>query len=192
MSDSFRDGIMSLHTRQFGKVAELFIKLLRGYKGGKTLAHDLYDHGSDESIEVKSARVYREQKLALTLPNLYRTLIKNTNEHRLLKQSQTSDATIKFDCNIQQIKTDCFDRMYYLLFFYDVIELFEISSEQITSDANLNYSDKQHRGNIGEGQFHVTQNNYAYHKSKYFVQTLTYDKIKELLLKQRKPRTKKR
>ncbi len=73
--------------------------------------------------------------------------------------------------------------MYYLLFFYDIIEIFKIDSKQVKKDRNLNYRNKQHRGNEGEGQFHINQNNYQYHKNNYFLQSVTYEKIKELLLK---------
>ena len=103
-------------------------------------------------------------------------IINNINKNRLLKTNQVR--TEKFDCNIQQVKTKLFDELYYLLFFYDRIEIFLIKSKQIKKDKKLKYSDKQHKGNIGEGQFHVNQDTYAHHKKKYFVEVLTYAQIK--------------
>ena len=180
MDDHFRDGIINLHTRQFGKVVELIVQLLRDYQDSNQLDFDLFDPNTSKNIEVKSSRVFKENKLKLDLENLYDLIIHNSNRNRLLKQNQAID--VKFDCNIQQIKTELFDSMYYLLFFYDIIEIFKIDSSQIKADKNLNYSDKQHRGNKGEGQFHINQNHYQYHKNNYFLQSVTYEKIKELLL----------
>ena len=182
--DLFRDGIISLHTRQFGTVVELFVQLLQDYQDSNQLDFDLFDPEGNRNIEVKSSRVFRKQSLKFNLDNLYDLIIKSSNRNRLLRQSQTTQE--KFDCNIQQIKIGLFDTLYYLLFFFDVIEIFRIEKDEIRNDVNLNYSDKQHRGNEGEGQFHVNQKNYKYHKDKYFIQSVTYDEIKEMLLK-RKP-----
>lgn len=184
MSDDFRDGIVSLNTRQFGRVVELIVLLLRNYEDSKDNALDLYDPETNEKIEVKGSRVYKKQTIVLSLDSLYETIINNSNRNRLLTHKQSLKSN--FDCNIQQIKTPYFDKLYYLLLFYDVIEIFVIDSKKIKKDKFIAYSDKQHRGNKGEGQFHITQDNYEYHKSTYYVESITYDDLKKKLLK-RKP-----
>ena len=181
MDQIFREGIINLNTRQFGKVVELIVSLIKSYKVSTSLNFDLFDSKRKLHIEVKSSRVFKKNQLDLNLNNLYDLIINNTSKNRLLKTRQVKNE--KFDCNIQQIKTNLFDELYYLLFFYDSIEIFCIKNKQIKKDKKLKYSDKQHRGNKGEGQFHINQDNYGYHKSKYFIQSLTYKEIKKLLLK---------
>ena len=88
-----------------------------------------------------------------------------------------------FDCNIQQIKNQYFDYLYYVLFFSDIIEFFRLIPGKIIKDKAIGYSDKQHRGNKGEGQFHINQKNYAHHKKNYFIGKMDYEELKEKLLK---------
>ena len=73
--------------------------------------------------------------------------------------------------------------MYYVLFFSDIIEFFMINSDKIIEDKAIGYSDKQHRGNEGEGQFHINEKNYLHHKEHYFIQQMNYEELKERLLK---------
>ena len=76
-----------------------------------------------------------------------------------------------FDCNIQQIKCNEFDILYYGLFFADIILIFKISSNDILKLDN--YSNKQHRNNEGEGQFHINT---------YLIKQLNYDDLYQLFL----------
>ena len=184
MNDDFRDGILSLNTRQFGQAIELIVQLLKGYENSKSLEFDLYDSDTKEKIEVKSSRVYKKQSLDLSLDTLYATIINSSNRNRLLRQEQALKSN--FNCNIQQIKITYFDKLYYLLLFYDTIEVFLIGADDIKKDKMIGYSDKQHRGNPGEGQFHITQRNYQHHKDTYFIQSITYDEIKKMLLQREK------
>ena len=42
------------------------------------------------------------------------------------------------------------------------------------------YSDKQHRGNKGEGQFHINNDNIKYHRENNLERKLTYEELYEL------------
>ena len=44
------------------------------------------------------------------------------------------------------------------------------------------YSNKQHRGNEGEGQFHLNQDNLTFHREKYLQKTMTYEELYELFM----------
>lgn len=91
----------------------------------------------------------------------------------------------KFECNIQQVKRREFDVLYYGLFFSDHIKIFRINRSEIktrTEGGYIGYSDKQHKGNEGEGQFHITEKNLQVHLNKYFHKTLTYDQLYRLLV----------
>ena len=46
---------------------------------------------------------------------------------------------------------------------------------------NIQYSDKQHRGNTGEGQFHLKNSNIQYHINKYLYTKIDYNKLWKLL-----------
>ncbi len=46
---------------------------------------------------------------------------------------------------------------------------------------DIGYSNKQHKGNVGEGQFHITEKSIQIHLTKYFHKTLTYDELYQLL-----------
>lgn len=84
-----------------------------------------------------------------------------------------------FDCNIQQVKRLEFDVLYYGLFFADRIAIFKMHSNEILSC--FGYSDKQHKGNEGEGQFHLNRGSIDYHMQNHFVQWLTYEELYDLL-----------
>jgi hypothetical protein len=44
-------------------------------------------------------------------------------------------------------------------------------------DTNINFSDKQHRGNVGEGQFHLNDKKIEYHIDNYLLKKMTYEEF---------------
>jgi hypothetical protein len=62
-----------------------------------------------------------------------------------------------FDMNFQQIKPACCDVFVWIGVWRDVIRYWVLSSKEVES--NRCYSAGQHRGNVGEGQLHVTREN---------------------------------
>ncbi len=171
----FRDGIIDVNTRQFGRVAEVIVKILRDLLESGDLKFDLIEEMTSNKIEVKASKVLRANKLKIDESNFYDVIIKNSNRDRLL--ATTDIDTKKFDCNIQQIKAKLFDKLVYLLFFKDAVEIFEVDCDAIVADPSILYVDKQHRGNIGEGQFHVNNKTYPHHKQNYFVRAVTYEEL---------------
>lgn len=53
------------------------------------------------------------------------------------------------------------------MFFEDKIMICKIEAEQIKADSKIFYSDYQHRGNVGEGQFHINNTTLQNHLDKY-------------------------
>lgn len=43
------------------------------------------------------------------------------------------------------------------------------------------YSDKQHKGNVGEGQFHINQINFEYHIQNFLYRELSYEELYKIL-----------
>lgn len=63
----------------------------------------------------------------------------------------------KFDMNFQQIKPRFCDVFVWIGVWRDAILYWVISSCEVEN--NRHFSDKQHKGNVGEGQLHIKRNN---------------------------------
>lgn len=175
----FRDGIFALRTRRFGTVAEIMIKKLYHFEESGSLAFDKKDIKTNERIEVKFSTVMKENDDKIRADNVIEQCVKANLANRAMSFEEISDYS--FDCNIQQVKRKEFDVLYYGLFFADVIEIFKMNSDEILSCPG--YSDKQHRGNEGEGQFHLNQDNIAYHRKEHQVLVLSYKELYDLFSK---------
>jgi hypothetical protein len=174
--DQLRDGIFQLNTRRFGTVAEIMIKKLQSLDKARNIFHDLYDESQDTRIEVKFSTVRRN------LPGLdHENIIESICAELATDRSVnfTDWRQHKFLCNIQQVKKTEFDILYYGMFFHDCIQIFRIRSEQINGD--IKYGDKQHKGNRGEGQFHISEKTLDIHLQKFYHITLTYQQLWDLL-----------
>ena len=149
----FKEGIFSLRTRRFGTVAEYMIKVLISVEMSSNLASEM------NRIEVKFSTVMKKSTSTITEQNVIQQILASTVEHRMMDSHEIFDS--KFDCNIQQVKTSEFDILYYGLFFQDRIAIFKVNSHDVFSLPN--YSNKQHRGNEGEGQFHLNEKTIQFH-----------------------------
>jgi len=172
-----RDGIYALNTRRFGSVAEEMIKRLVSLGKSKNLFHDLYDDVKNHRVEVKFSVVRKKSMTPIRTETVLQCIEEAVSEHRLVEFESWSDCL--FDCNIQQIKRAEFEVLYYGLFFSDKVLIFSIRSEEIGS--KINYSNKQHKGNVGEGQFHINEKKLQVHLDNYLYKTLTYDELCKLL-----------
>ena len=175
----FRDGIFALRTRRFGTVAEEMIKKLYNLGKADNLAYDKKDPKTNAKVEIKFSTVMKENEENITGENIIEQCTKANLANRALNSDEVSK--YKFDCNIQQVKPKEFDELYYGLFFADCIEIFKMNKDDVTSCHG--YSDKQHRGNEGEGQFHINQDNIEYHRENHKVKDLSYKEFYDLLNK---------
>jgi len=175
--EEFRDGIFALRTRRFGTVAEIMIKRLYDLDESGSLAFDKKDRSSDQRIEVKFSTVMKENDDKIRDDNVIDQCKKANLANRAMQSFETDRYC--FDCNIQQVKRKEFDVLYYGLFFANQIEIFKMDSDEILSCPG--YSDKQHRGNEGEGQFHLNESNIEYHRKNYLQRILSYAELYELL-----------
>lgn len=177
--EQIRDGIFALNARRFGTVAEHLIKTLANATWGKDISHDLFDEATKNRIEVKFSRALRANKSVINAKNILDEIANANQRARMFASTEWKER--KFDCNIQQIKKSQFDILYYGIFFSDKIQIFKITPDQIGT--NVKYSDKQHFGNKGEGQFHLNNATYAYHLENFFETELTCRGLLRLLLK---------
>ncbi len=175
--NQLREGIFSLYTRRFGRVAELMIKRLLSLEEGRNIFHDLYDDTLKHRVEVKFSVVRSKSETKLNEGTVLQCNKEAVSENRMITFAGWENAV--FDCNIQQIKKTEFEILYYGLFFYDTVVIFRINSEEI--GPNINYSDKQHKGNIGEGQFHINQKTLQIHLDYYRYKTISYEELAQIL-----------
>lgn len=173
----FRNGIFSLHTRRFGTIAEIMIQELYDLNDSNNSAFDKSHKDTNERIEIKFSRVMEAEKP-----------ISKSNAILSCKQANFSNRVIssieknkEFDCNIQQVKCKEFDILYYGVFFKDHIEIFKMTNDEVKQCPG--YSDKQHRGNIGEGQFHINNKTITYHRENNLQQIITYEELFNLFKK---------
>ena len=172
----FRDGIFALRTRRFGDVAEIMIERLYHFSKSHNQYHDRYDEMANKRIEVKFSTVMKANDSVINIENVIEECKKANLGNRALKSEEMLN--FNFDCNIQQVKKNEFDIIYYGLFFSDRIAIFKMNSKDITHC--IRYSDKQHKNNIGEGQFHLNNSTIKNHFDNYFVQWLTYEELYDL------------
>ena len=174
----FRRGIFNLRTRRFGTAAELLIQRLLGANKGRTQFHDLYDDRNSHRIEVKFSTVNTSSDEPINLANLLAAIEKAGLERAV---PYSSWKNFKFDCNIQQVKIVEFDVLYYGLFFSDVIVIFRIDTDVIPNDRAIFFSNKQHKGNVGEGQFHINNTTLPHHLKTYLYKVIGYEDFLDLL-----------
>ncbi len=177
--EEFRDGIFALRTRRFGTVAELMIEVLFDLSKSKNQFHDRTEANSGRRVEIKFSTVMKENDATISMKNV----IEQCKKANLANRAMSSDeiSRFRFDCNIQQVKRKEFDVLFYGVFFQDKIAIFKMESKDILNCKG--YSDKQHKGNEGEGQFHLNQDTFSYHLENHFEQWLGYDDLYELFRK---------
>lgn len=147
----------------------------------KDLSYDMTVNSLND--EIKGSRVLGKSILNLQNGNIIESLfLHETN--RFVNVNSCSD--IEWDCNIQQIKIELFNNLWYVLFFGDCVAIFKVGCDGIINDKNISYCNKQHRGNEGEGQFHINNKNIKYHLDNYLVKTLTYNEVYNKLSKKNK------
>ncbi len=75
----------------------------------------------------------------------------------LVQKALISNSSKPFVMNFQQTKARQFDVIIWVGVWLDMIRFWVLAANEIKSHPR--FSDKQHRGNVGEGQLHVKQDN---------------------------------
>ncbi len=79
------------------------------------------------------------------------------SDEPLYVKALASDSTKRFDMNFQQVKPACCDVFIWIGVWRDVIRYWILASKEMAS--NRYFSTGQHRGNVGEGQLHLKDDN---------------------------------
>jgi hypothetical protein len=142
-------------------------------EGGNKYQH-LYDLSSK-----KFGSVWAETHVKTVVPNLlistssdFDFLLPPENIRIEVKASRATDSKSnksfteksilfrsdkKYDMNFQQIKPRLCDVFIWIGIWRDLIQYWVLSSFEV--EHNSSYADKQHKGNVGEGQLHIKQQN---------------------------------
>jgi hypothetical protein len=75
----------------------------------------------------------------------------------LYVKALSTDSEKRFDMNFQQVKPGCCDVFVWIGVWRDLIRYWVLSSKEV--EGNKFYSRRQHRGNTGEGQIHLKDDN---------------------------------
>jgi hypothetical protein len=78
-------------------------------------------------------------------------------EDPLYVKALASESKKRFDMNFQQVKPSCCDVFVWIGVWRDIIRYWVLSSKEMESSRY--YSTGQHRGNVGEGQLHLKDDN---------------------------------
>jgi hypothetical protein len=173
---TFRDNLFQMNTRRFGKVMEMTIKKMTNTIKPTNIHHDLNTNVGTK-VEVKFSRVEKRHNATVNEKNVLDVIENEGLSVRLFPFGEWQ--TNEFDCNIQQIKKPEFDVLFYGLLFADRVVIFMALPSEIGD--NMNYSNKQHKGNEGEGQFHINPRTLQYHLDNHHFVTLSYADLMKVL-----------
>lgn len=226
--DQISKQFLNLSPAKIGDFLENFCREIHTFEKSQDSSHDaLCALGSQ--IEIKCSRVIG------TIESSETDLFNQFLNHQKLLLTFEEAFHHSFDCNIQQVKPELFNDLYYYLIFRDCLLSFKIPGELFLFDkvksleaiiaesrtagidneilenisslsdltdlskslkllpeksysalnekiqqaqlsdfklSSLSYSAKQHRGNEGEGQFHIQSRNLQHHLNEYFLLTL--------------------
>jgi hypothetical protein len=114
-------------------------KLDKDYSGQYDLVYKISEE-EQINIEVKASRA-----------------VDFNSKEALYVKALSLDSKIPFDMNFQQIKPKCADIFLWVGVWRDGIKYWVLSSKEVENSKY--YSKGQHRGNTGEGQLHLTDEN---------------------------------
>ena len=170
MTNSISQDLFTLNTRRLGKVAEIFVANLLNANDSEVSNYDLVDK-TYKKVEVKFSRVMTKHKSRITRDNVLEQIKLGNEVNRAIKYEKRFD--VPFDSNIQQVKADEFDSLFYGLFFADKVMVFCVNSQDVKQIKG--YSNVQHRNNHGEGQFHINESNLIWHEENHLFNVYSYD-----------------
>lgn len=185
--EQFKQGILSLRTN-FGELAQVMLRRDMGLFPADDNSYDLKD-SKGRRIEVKFSRAYKKD-IPLTAKNAIKLC--TSCSAMVYSSAEAEKESSDYDCNIQQLKPDCFDSLYYGVFFSDKIEVFHAPRSAFPESIDSFIEDKaaarkklpgyalQHKGGE-ECQFHIKKTTHKHHREHYYVKDITYEELYDLL-----------
>ena len=177
--EDFKQGIFRLPHKRFGTLCQIMINKLFSYSSPMNNYHDLFDNDKSHRIEIKFSIVREKWKCLLNEENIMECIQHSLEGTKVMhfKNHISND----FDCSMNHVKPAEFDRLYYGLFFEDQILIFTMKSSDINH--KIGYCDKQQKGGVGEGQFHISNKNIQYHLNNHLCHSLNYEQLYKMFSK---------
>ncbi|BBM88868.1 hypothetical protein COTS27_00555 [Spirochaetota bacterium] len=172
---SIKESLVNLRTLQFSTVGRMIVCKRYNFQQAKS-GFMLKD--KDKDILVRSSLVLRKvadkEKIKKDSTGVIHKLSNYPSPiKRLVKSSSNDD----FNCNIQHLKLKEFNVLYYLLFFYDIIEIFKVNSNDITNIPT--YSLTQLKDKPDVSRFHIDRESYNnYHKQNSTNNRVSHNKVR--------------
>lgn len=157
LPESFMEKTANLSPKIFGMIVEKLLK-------------ERYNDGENNTF--KSYRILKE-KVKLKKGTYASDYINNYKKDFL---SITKDDQ-PFLSNIQQIKKDSFDYMYYTLFFKESIVVFKISYDEIINGEKIKCAFTQPSGGTIKGQFQISGYNIVNHVENHLLEIITWEEF---------------
>jgi len=175
--DCLRENLISLDGKSFGKTFEIIVTRLQDLEKASDTSHDRYCKKTENKIEIKSSRALHKV-VQFTESNIADYLLNKQSAKTLVPDDKKCE--YDWDCGICQVKTNCFDVLYYAVVFFDKVYIMKITKEQIKADKEIGFSNKQHRdGKMG--QFHINAKNIQHHINNYLYKSLNYQQLIAIL-----------
>jgi len=180
----FRNGIFLAPSRTYGEsYMEPIIRKYFGWNKPPTNEYDA-DAENSERVEIKSVKVlkqYKNKKSSLVEQIILQSEKSVLNRLIPFNECMNSD----YDCNVQNVKRDHFDKLLYVMLFEDCLKIFITNTSEINGDNLPNWSDKHGRyDELGKsGQFFIKKNNIDWHIKNNLQVTLTWDEVYEIAKK---------
>lgn len=171
-----RNGIVGLGSSPFGTADETISRAVNGFEHYTGTDFDNIDPATGDRIENKGSRAYlagdvcHEDTLAFCLQeaNSQKALATSTEDQRY------------YNCNINSLKVELFDWLYYTLYFSDVVMFFRMPCDDLEKQYCYNKQGNSNKKSV-EGHMYINAGNLQHFMNKYHYLTLTYDEIAEKL-----------
>ena len=175
--EQFRDGIFRSASRTYG---EQYIEpILRKYYGWEESNEGANDAvGNDgQLIEIKASKVLLSTEKKENISLVERIISENHNDviNRLVSFDDRYDS--EYYANMQNVKRDHFDELYYVMLFEDCLKIFVSKKDNISTIPN--WYDKHGRYDAPgkSGQFAIKKTNIAWHIENNLITTLTWEEV---------------
>ncbi len=170
-----RDGIFLAASRTYGEqYIEPLIRSHFNLSEPKGNDYDAIDR-SGKKFEIKASKVLKQTgNMDKKKSIVDRIIFENDNLPTNRLVSFHNSGKSDYGANIQNVKRDHFEELFYVLLFEDCMKVFKVHHSKISSIPN--WSDKHGRyDQLGKsGQFAVNKSNIEWHLEKCLVETFTY------------------
>jgi hypothetical protein len=183
LSETVRNSIFLASSRTY---SETYMEplLRRKYNLTKSVdnSHDAINQFKEHG-ELKSSKTLRKvypKRKEKSLLNQIISIQETTETNRMIPFADCK--TADYLSNIQNIKRDDFEYMYYVLLFEDCAKIFFIKSEDVEKVPN--WSPKHGRyDELGKsGQFPIDKSNIQYHLNNHLIDTMTWIEITDIYI----------